>query len=488
MDHHSRSHDFAVTLTVACIATAMLILDISVINTALSKIAVGLSTGLSGLQWIFDGYTVPLAAFVLTAGSLADRLGRKRMFATGLVLFTTASAACGFAGSIDVLDAARAVQGIGAAMLFAVSLALIAHVTPLPSDRAKAMALYGSTIGGALAIGPLVGGALTELFSWRAIFLINIPLGVIALWLTLIGVSESRDPVTRRIDWPGQVTLVAGLFGVVLGLLRGNENGWSSPLVLASLIAGGMLLTAFVVLELTQAEPMLPLSLFRLPNFAGAQLSVFAISSSVFAIYLYMSLYLQGTLGRSPLETGLAYLPGSILMFLVSGMTPRLGAKIGNGALAATGLGLATGGTLLLLLGHADSSWTITLPATVLALTGVGLYNPAISVIAVSALPESQSGLASGAYDTFRQAGLAIGTAALGAFVPARVLSGASAAGYVTGFHHAVLVAGGIAAAGTVLTAGLLIRGRSALATSRETSRASDVLGVEPAVAFGHED
>lgn len=489
MDHHPRSRDFAVTLTVACIATAMLILDISVINTALSKIAAGLSTGLSGLQWIFDGYTVPLAAFVLTAGSLADRIGRKRMFATGLALFTAASAACGFAGSIDVLDAARAVQGVGAAMLFAVSLALIAHVTPRPSDRAKAMALYGSTIGGALAIGPLVGGALTEAISWRAIFLINIPLGVIALWLTLTGVDESRDPVTRPIDWLGQVTLIGGLFGIVLGLLRGNESGWSSPVVLVSLIAGAVLLASFVIVELTRPQPMLPLHLFRLPNFAGAQLSVFTISCSVFAIYLYLSLYLQGTLGRSPIETGLAYLPGSILMFFVSGATPKLGAKIGNGALATIGLGLATAGTLLLLLTAAGSSWTITLPATALALAGVGLYNPAISVIAVSALPESQSGLASGAYDTFRQAGLALGTAALGAFVPARILTGSSAAGYVTGFHHAVLVAGAIAAAGTVLTAGLLIRGRAALAPSRDAApSASELLAVETAVAFAHDD
>ena len=478
MDRHQRSHDFAVTLTVACMATTMLIVDISVINTALSKIAGGLSTNLSGLQWIIDGYTVPLAALVLTAGSVADRIGRKRVFAAGLVLFTAASAACGSAGSIEMLDAARAVQGIGAAMLFAVSLALIGHVTPSPSDRAKAMALYGSTIGIGLAIGPLIGGLLTDAISWRAIFLINIPLGAIALWLTLRGVSESRDPVVRKLDWPGQITLIGGLFGVVLGLLRGNETGWSSTLVLASLTAGAVLLVAFVAIELTVSEPMLPLHFFRLPNFAGAQVSVFAISSSVFAIYLYISLYLQSTLGRSPIETGLDYLPGSILMFLVSGATPKLGSKFGNGALATVGLGMGTAGTLLLLLTQAHSSWTITLPAVVVAMTGVGLYNPAISVIAISALPPRQSGLASGAYDTFRQAGLAIGTAALGVLVPARVLAGASATDYVTGFHHAVLVAGGIAAAGTVLTAVLLARGRTAPAAGHEPSLTTvDALG-----------
>jgi len=467
----------------------MLILDISVVNTALSRISGGLSTGLSGLQWIFDGYTVPLAALVLTAGSVADRIGRKRVFVAGLLLFTAASAACGSAASIEMLDAARAVQGIGAAMLFAVALALIGHVTPSPSDRAKAMAMYGSTIGVALAIGPLVGGVLTDAISWRAIFLINIPLGAIALWLTVRGVSESRDPVVRRVDWPGQITLIGGLFGVVLGLLRGNETGWSSTLVLISLIAGAALLAAFIAIELTVSEPMLPLQLFRLPDFAGAQVSVFAISSSVFAIYLYLSLYLQTTLGRSPIQTGLAYLPGSVLMFLVSGATPKLGSKMGNGALATVGLAMGTAGTLLLLLTQVGSSWTITLPAVVVALSGVGLYNPAISVIAISALPPSQSGLASGAYDTFRQAGLAIGIAALGALVPARVLTGASGTSYVTGFHHAVLVAGAIAASGTVLTAVLLARRRTALGASHDPSPAvTDRLGIQPEVAFGHEE
>lgn len=485
MNLRPRSPDVTATVAVACIATAMLILDISVINTALSKIAHGLSTGLSGLQWILDGYTLPLAAVVLTAGAMADRFGRKRTFMVGLAVFTAASAVCGLAGSIDVLDAARAVQGVGAAMLFAVSLALIAQVTPAPGDRAKAMALYGATIGVALAIGPLVGGALTNAFSWRAIFLINVPLGVVALWLAFTRVGESRDPIVRRVDWPGQMALIGGLFGVVLGLLRAHENGWSSALVVSALAAGGVLLAAFVAIEATRPEPMLPLHLFRSPMFAGVQLSVFAIAASAFAMYLYLSLYLQGTLGRSPLETGLAYLPGSIVMFLVSGLTPRLGARIGNGALAAIGLCIAAGGLGLLLLTTATSSWAITLPGTVVLLLGIGLYNPAISVVAVSALSESQSGLASGAADTFRQGGLALGTAALGAFVPTALARHASG-NYVTGLHHALLAAVAIASLGAIVTGWLLTRRAGAQAPVRSSA---DSVGAEMVpIAFASDE
>jgi predicted MFS family arabinose efflux permease len=219
-----------------------------------------------------------------------------------------------------------------------------------------------------------------------------------------------------------------------------------------------VLLGAFAAIELTRREPMLPLRLFRQRDFAGAQLSVFAISSSLFAIFLYLSLYLQGPLGRSPLQTGLAYLPGTTLMFFASAASPKVSAKIGDGALATLGLAMVTGGALLLLFAGTTSSWTTTLPGTMLAFAGTGLYNPPMSVIALSALPARHSGLASGAYDTFRQAGLALGTAALGALVPPNALSGAAPSGFVAGLHHAELVAAGIAALGTVITATLLVR------------------------------
>jgi EmrB/QacA subfamily drug resistance transporter len=446
-----------VTLTVACLATTMLMLDISVINTALSAISAGLSTNLDGLQWLIDAYTLPLAAVVLTAGSLADRFGRRPALLVGLVLFVGASTVCGISGSIGLLDAARAVQGVGAAILFAVSLALIGQVTPTRAARAKAMALYGATISGAFAIGPFIGGALTETLGWRAIFLVNVPIGLVAIALTLAAVPDSKDPLVRRIDWAGQVALITAMFGLVLGLLRGNTDGWGSPLVLVSLSAGVALLALFAVIEARVREPMLPLRLFRDPLFSGVQLSVFAMASSAFAAFLYISLYLQIVVGLGPLQTGLAYLPATAVMFLVSATTPGLAARLGNGALAALGLLITAGGLALLLLTGTGSSWTATLPGMVVALIGVGLYNPASGTIALTALPDRQSGLAAGTFDTFRQAGMALGTAALGAFVPAAALAGHDASSYVDGFHHALLVGVAIALVGGLVAAVTLV-------------------------------
>src|SRR5262249_23579000 len=216
------------TIVVACLATAMLMLDISVINTALTKIAHGLDTGLGGLQWVVDAYTIPLAATVLTAGAIADRFGRRKLFLLGLVLFTASSALCGGASGIEMLVAARAVQGIGGSMMFATALALISQVTPQRDERAKALAAYGAAIGASFALGPFIGGTLTEVFGWRAIFLVNVPIGAAVLWITYRSVAEGRDPTPRRVDVPGQITLIGGLFLLVLALLRGNGDGWGS--------------------------------------------------------------------------------------------------------------------------------------------------------------------------------------------------------------------------------------------------------------------
>jgi EmrB/QacA subfamily drug resistance transporter len=445
------------TIAVACLATAMLMLDISVVNTALSDIASSLHTGLHGLQWVVDAYTLPLAATVLTVGAVADRVGRRRAFVAGLVLFTAASAACGLAGGIGQLIASRAVQGLGASMLFATALALIAQAAPAPAQRVKALAAFGATIGAAFAVGPFVGGALTSAFGWRAIFLANVPLGLAALRIATTRVAESRDPGARRVDRPGQATLIAGLFLLILALLRGNEDGWGSTGIVAALAGAVLLLGAFGVVEWRSREPMLPLTLFREPTFAGAQVAVFAISGSFFAIFLYTTIYLQSVLGYSPLETGLVYLPATGLMFVVSGATAQLGRKVAPGVLVAVGLALVAAGMAALLDLEVGSSWTATLPGFLLAALGTGLFNPASSAVALSALPPQRSGLASGASDTFRQAGVTVGIAALGTLVPAGSALGGSPDAYVAGLHHAVIVAASLAAAGAVATAVLLV-------------------------------
>jgi EmrB/QacA subfamily drug resistance transporter len=449
--------DQTLTIVAACLATAMLMLDISVINTALSEIASGLDTGLDGLQWVIDAYTIPLAATVLTAGAIADRLGRRRLFIYGLVVFTVSSALCGAAPSIGVLVGSRAIQGLGASLMFATGLALISQATPEREDRMKALAAFGAAIGASFALGPFIGGGLTELFGWRAIFLVNVPIGAIVLWMAYRFVAEGRDPTPRRVDVPGQITLICGLFLLVLALLRGNDEGWGSAEIVAALGGATAFLIAFVVIEQRSREPMLPLRLLGQRRFAGAQIAVFAIASSFFAVFLYLTLYLQTVLGMSPIETGLVYLPGTFLVFVVSGMTAQIGARYSAAKIASLGLALVAAGLALLLLCKVDSSWTILLPGLLVTSVGTGLFNPTGSALALNALPDEQSGLASGANDTFRQTGVAVGIAALGTLVPAGAALGGDPSSYVDGLHHALIAAAAIAGVGALATAWLLL-------------------------------
>jgi EmrB/QacA subfamily drug resistance transporter len=445
------------TLAVVCAATAMLMLDIAVVNTALSRIAQDLDTGLSGLQWVVDAYTLALASVVLTAGSLADRFGRRRLFTIGLAVFTAASAACAASTDIVFLDAARAVQGVGAAVMFAVSLALLANAYPDMRERAGALAAYGATIGASFAIGPLVGGALTSGLDWQWIFLINIPIGLACLWITRARVQESSDPAAPRVDWPGQATLTAGLFLLVLALLRGNDLGWGSTTIVAELAGAAALLSAFVAIEARSTHPMLPLRLFRNPSFTGAQVAAFGISASFFAIFLYATLYLQQVLGLSAIEAGLVYLPGTMLNFVVAGASSRVSEKVSARLMITTGLGLVAIGMVLFTLAGVDSSWTMVLPGELVALFGVGLFNPSVIAVALGSAPNEQSGLAAGVNDTFRQAGIAVGVAGLGALIPAGAgLGGGSPQAFVDGLHHAFLAGAGLAAVSAVAAFALI--------------------------------
>jgi EmrB/QacA subfamily drug resistance transporter len=446
-----------ITLAVVCIATAMLMLDIAVVNTAIPSIAKDLNADLGGVQWVVDAYTLALASVVLTAGSLADRLGRRRLFAIGLGIFTVASLACALADSIAVLNTARAVQGVGGAIMFAVSLALLAHAFPSPRERASALAAYGATIGASFAVGPLVGGALTTGLDWRWIFLVNIPIGLLCLAGTLRGVEESRDPNARSIDWLGQAVLGGGLFLLVLGLLRGNEDGWTSTPIVAELAAAIALLVAFVLVERKVREPMLPLGHFRIRAFTGAQVAAFAISGSFFAVYLYATLYLQNVLGMSAIDSGLAYLPSTVVMFVVAGASAQLLERVRPAALIGGGLALVAAGMLVMsAMVGTDSSWTATLPGMLLAGVGTGLFNPAVSGVALNSLPDEQSGLAAGTNDTFRQAGIAVGIAGLGALIPAQAAFGQDPGAYVNGLQDALTVGAALAAVGALVATRLL--------------------------------
>src|ERR671915_1767088 len=306
------------TLIVVSVATFMLLLDITVVNTALPAIEEDLGASFTELQWVIDAYTLSLAALVLTAGVLAERLGRRGVFAAGLAIFTVASALAGFAPDPTFLNLSRGLQGVGGAIMLAVSLALIAQEFKPGRERGMAMGVYGATIGVSVAFGPVVGGALVEGIGWESIFFLNVPVGIAAIAVTYAKLRESRDPNATRVDWGGLVTFSSSLFLLVLGLLRGNEEGWGSPLILSLLGSAAALLVAFLVIQTRVTQPMLPLRLFRKPAFTGVQLAALGVSASMFALFLYITFYLQNHLGHSPLEAGLIYLPFTVINFFAA--------------------------------------------------------------------------------------------------------------------------------------------------------------------------
>jgi len=403
------------TLGAVCVATFMLLLDITVVNTALPAIQKDLGGSFTDLQWVIDAYALSLAALVLTAGSLADRLGRRRVFVFGLAVFSLASLLCALAPDPTFLNLARALQGIGGAVMFAVSLALVAQEFPSGRERGMAMGIYGATIGISVAIGPLVGGALTDGISWESVFLINVPVGLAAIGVTYWKLRESRDPNASRIDWGGLVTFSSGLLLLVLALVRGNDEGWGSTLIVSLFAAAAVLMAAFVAIESRVREPMLPLGLFRNHAFTGVQLAAFAVSASMFALFLYLTLYLQQFLGYSAIDAGLRYLPITIGAFVIAPIAGAALAKVQARYLMSGGLLLIGAGLMLMSGLKMDSEWTALLLGFVVGGIGVGLLNPVIADVALSVVPKEQSGMAAGINDTFRQVGVAVGIAAWGA-------------------------------------------------------------------------
>jgi EmrB/QacA subfamily drug resistance transporter len=403
------------TLLAVTVATFMLLLDITVVNVALPSIRDDLDASFGDLQWVIDAYALTLAALVLTAGSLADRFGRRRLFAWGLGIFSAASLLCALSPDPTFLNVARALQGVGGAVMFAVSLALVAQEFPAGRERGTALGIYGASIGVAVAVGPLVGGALTDGLGWRSIFYLNVPIGLAAIALTYLRLRETRDPNATRADWPGVATFSSALFLLVLALVRGNDEGWGSTLIVSLFAAAAVLLVAFVVIEARMSEPMLPLGLFRRASFTGVQLAAFAISASAFALFLYITLYFQNYLGYTPFQAGLRYLPITVVSFFaapISGMLlSRVPARLMmSGALAVAGLGL------LLMSGlDAGDEWTAVLAGFLVLGLGVGFLNPVIADVALSVVPKERSGMAAGINDTFRQVGVSVGVAVWGA-------------------------------------------------------------------------
>jgi EmrB/QacA subfamily drug resistance transporter len=408
------------TLVLVSIATFMLLLDVTVVNVALPDIQRELHASLSSLQWVVDAYSLTLAAFLLTAGSLGDRLGRRRVFTIGFGIFTFASFLCGIANDPTLLNLARGLQGVGGAGMFATSLALIGQEFH-GKDRATAFGVWGATVGGAVAVGPLVGGVVTETLGWEWIFFLNVPIGIGAMILTerkIVNVF-AKDP--EPVDVPGLVTFSLALFLLIFGLIRGNPEGWGSPLILACLIGAGVLLAAFIAIERRSRHPMLDLTLFRKPAFNGVSAVAFGLSAGMFAMFLYLTIYMQGVLDYSPLEAGLRFLPLTVLGFIVAPISGALSNRIPIRVLLGTGLAVVGIGLWLMHGVSADSGWTTLLAGFLVAGIGIGITNPGIGQAAIAVVPVEQSGMGSGINTTFRQVGIATGVAGLGAVFQSRV-------------------------------------------------------------------
>jgi EmrB/QacA subfamily drug resistance transporter len=410
------------TLAAVCLGTFMLLLDITIVNVALPDIQRSLSASFSDLQWVIDAYALTLAALLLTTGSLADLYGRRRLYLIGLVVFTTASALCGAAQSPLMLELSRGLQGIGGAIMFSVSLALLANAFR-GRDRGVAFGIWGALTGVAVAIGPIVGGALVTGASWRWIFYVNLPIGIVALVLTFMRVVESRDEHATRPDWLGFVLFSAALACLVYALIEAGRTSFTATTVIACFAAAAALLVAFVIAEARSTHPMFDLRLFRLPTFSGGDIAAFGLSAGIFSVLLYLVLYLQDVLGYSALQTGLRLLILSGGILLVSGIAGRLTTKVPIRALIGPGLALAGVGLLLMRGLTAASSWTHLVPGLIVAGIGVGLVNPPLASTAVGVVQPRRAGMASGINSTFRQVGIATGIALLGALFANRLAS-----------------------------------------------------------------
>ncbi len=401
------------TLVAVGIGVFMLLLDLTIVNVALPEIQRELHGSIADLQWVIDAYALSLGALMLMAGSLADLLGRKRMFAAGIAIFMTGSLLCGAAQSSLFLTLARAGQGVGGAIMFATSLALIANAFR-GSDRGVAFGVFGAITGVATAVGPVLGGAITTGLSWRWIFFVNIPIGVIAIAITLLRVDESRNPYAGRPDWLGFLTFSSALGLLVYGLIESSSHAWGSSGVLGPLGASAVLLVLFVIAELRQRKPMFDLSLLRNPSFVGGLGSAFAVSASALSMLTFLVLYLQNTLHYSAIDTGLRLLVLSGATFMTAGIAGRLSSKVPARLLIGPGFLLIGAGLLLMRGLSASSTWTHLLPGMIVVGAGTGLVNTPLASVAVGVVDPRRAGMASGVNSTFRQVGIAAGVAVLG--------------------------------------------------------------------------
>jgi EmrB/QacA subfamily drug resistance transporter len=405
------------TLGAVAFGLFMIMLDNTVVNVALPSIAADLQIGLSELEWIVTGYALTFASLMLTGGKLADLLGRRRIFTTGLVIFTLSSLACGLATSGEMLIGARVVQGAGAALMNPATLSIIAATFP-PRQRGTAIGIWAGTSALALAIGPLVGGLLTEHIDWSWIFFVNVPIGVIAIVASLLLIPESKDEsAEQRLDLPGLLTSGIGLFALTYGLIEANSFGWTSGRILFAFGSAIVLLVAFVLLEMHQRIPMLDLMLFKNSTFVGANLAVLLVALAMFGVFFFISLYMQGILGYSAVQAGAAFLPLTILIVIVAPLAGRASDRFGSRWLITTGMILLSIQLLYFSRLGVEESYMTLVPGMILGGFGMALVMTPSAAAAVRALPVDKSGVGSAVLNAFRQVGGSVGIALMGAIM-----------------------------------------------------------------------
>ena len=441
------------TLGAVSFGLFMIMLDNTVVNVALPSIQRDLDIGLSELEWIVTGYALMFAALMLTGGKLADLLGRRLIFVVGLAIFTVASLLCGLADSGEMLIAWRVVQGAGAALMSPATLSIIAATFP-PHQRGMAIGIWAGVSALALALGPLVGGLLTQHIDWSWIFFVNVPVGVAAIAASFIFIDESKDTShEQRLDLPGLLTSGLGLFALTFALIEGNGRGWTSGLVLGSFAAAAVLLVAFVQLERHQRLPMLDLSLFRSPTFTGANAVVLLVALAMFGVFFFVSLYMQNILGYSAVQAGAAFLPMTVLIILIAPIAGKATDRIGSRSLLTVGMVLV--GIQLVYfsqLGPDAVFWNL-LPGLLVGGVGIALVMPPSTAAAVRSVPVDKSGVGSAVLNSFRQVGGALGIALMGAIVANETGGRRTVDAFMDGFEASLLVAAVIAFAGAVVAA-----------------------------------
>jgi EmrB/QacA subfamily drug resistance transporter len=459
------------------IASLMVALDVTVVSTALSTIRLHLHASINQLEWTVNAYGLSFAVLLMTGSSLGDRFGRRKLFVIGLALFVAASAACALSTDVGFLIAARAVQGAGAAIVAPVSLALLTAAFP-PERRGQALGIFGGITGLAVVGGPVIGGAVTEGLAWQWIFWLNVPIGLAAIPFVLARMSESRGS-KAALDLPGLALVTGAALGVVWALVRGNDAGWGSTEVIGTLIAGVVLAVAFVLWELRAREPMLPMRLFRSREFAAGNASNLLMYAALFSAVFFMAQYLQVSLGKSPLQTGLRLIPWTGTVFIVAPIAGVLADRIGNRPPIVAGLLMQAGGfAWIALIARTGLPYSHMIAPLLLAGVGISTAVPAAQNVVLGAVAPESIGKASGTQSMMRQLGGALGLA-----IAVAVFSGAgsyaSPAAFSDGFGPAIAVSAGLSLLGAVTATTLRVRRRDAAVASAIRSGASPIPALE---------